>query len=104
MTSSNASTTYSGLSQPIRDVHTLQKELLGDVKDLRAEVDTMLGSVDSWFKIYSKLNDKFKVVLPDSGSRGPLQLVQSHRARLGEVAGEAASEERRAGEVTGPKR
>ncbi len=50
-------------------MHALQKELLGDVRDLRSEVDTMLGSVEAWFKIYSKLNDKFKVSSTHAGSR-----------------------------------
>lgn len=60
--------TYDVVSQPVRDMHTLQKELLVDVQDLRKEVDTMVANASTWHKIYSKLNDKFKVNVAKKGS------------------------------------
>lgn len=33
-----------------------------ELQELKKEVDTMVQSTNSWYKIYNKLNDKFKEV------------------------------------------
>lgn len=43
-------------------MHKLHKELYGDLQELRTEVDVMVQTANSWYKIYGKLNDKFKEV------------------------------------------
>lgn len=46
-------------------MHTIQTQSLADIKELRKEVDLLAQSANTWYKIYSKLNDKFKVGWPD---------------------------------------
>lgn len=46
----------------MREVHTLNKEVHAELQELKKEVDTMVQSTNTWYKIYNKLNDKFKEV------------------------------------------
>ena len=46
----------------MREVHTLNKEVHVELQELKKEVDTMVQSTNTWYKIYNKLNDKFKEV------------------------------------------
>lgn len=43
-------------------MHTLNKEVHNDLQELKKEVDVMIQNTNSWYKIYNKLNDKFKEV------------------------------------------
>jgi len=43
-------------------MHSLQTDMQTDLGELRREVETMVGMASAWYKMYGKLNDKFKEV------------------------------------------